>query len=178
VFYSGAWTCKSQLPRYVDNGDGTVSDNTTGLMWEKKTGTINSAYCPGNAADVHDVNNCFTWTATGTGADGTLFSTFLAALNADTSTDGSSTCFANHCDWRIPNIVELRSILSAPNPNCLAAPCIDPTFAPTASSTYWSSSSKTADPADAWYVGFADARYDYLYGKSTMRYAYAVRSGR
>jgi len=29
--------------RFVDNGDGTVSDTLTGLMWERKTGTIGSA---------------------------------------------------------------------------------------------------------------------------------------
>ncbi|TMA85936.1 MAG: DUF1566 domain-containing protein, partial [Deltaproteobacteria bacterium] len=26
--------------RFVDNGDGTVTDNETGLIWEKKTGTV------------------------------------------------------------------------------------------------------------------------------------------
>src|SRR5262249_57973783 len=26
--------------RFVDNGDGTVTDNQTGLQWEKKTGTF------------------------------------------------------------------------------------------------------------------------------------------
>ena len=27
-------------PRFVDNGDGTVTDNQTGLQWEKKTTTV------------------------------------------------------------------------------------------------------------------------------------------
>jgi len=31
VFYSNAWICRSALPRYVANGDGTVTDNQTGL---------------------------------------------------------------------------------------------------------------------------------------------------
>src|SRR5258707_162391 len=30
---NGTQTCQ---PRYVDNGDFTVTDNQTGLMWEKK----------------------------------------------------------------------------------------------------------------------------------------------
>ncbi len=25
---------------YTDNGDGTITDNNTGLMWEKKTGVV------------------------------------------------------------------------------------------------------------------------------------------
>lgn len=25
--------------RFIDNGDGTISDTQTGLMWEQKTGT-------------------------------------------------------------------------------------------------------------------------------------------
>ncbi|HXQ21453.1 MAG TPA: hypothetical protein VN812_07255, partial [Candidatus Acidoferrales bacterium] len=39
--------------RYVDNGDGTVSDLNTGLMWEKKT----------NDGSVHDESNVYTWCA-------------------------------------------------------------------------------------------------------------------
>ena len=32
------WVCADlQPPRFVDNGDGTITDNRTGLMWEKKT---------------------------------------------------------------------------------------------------------------------------------------------
>jgi hypothetical protein len=27
-------------PRFIDNGDGTISDTKTGLMWEKKTGKV------------------------------------------------------------------------------------------------------------------------------------------
>ena len=39
--------------RYVDNGDGTVSDLNTGLMWEQTTGTVGGT----NTGDVNDVNN-------------------------------------------------------------------------------------------------------------------------
>jgi hypothetical protein len=38
VFHNNAWTCSpSGLPRYVVNGDGTLTDNQTGLMWELQT---------------------------------------------------------------------------------------------------------------------------------------------
>ena len=73
VSYQGVLVCKSTLPRYVDNGDGTVTDNITGLMWEKKTST-----CTG---EITCWTNFYTWTSTGTLADGTLFTSFIAGLN-------------------------------------------------------------------------------------------------
>jgi hypothetical protein len=54
--------------RYIDNGDGTISDTRTGLMWEKKTGIVgDSIDCPGSlkCADVHNVNNRYAWSKTG-----------------------------------------------------------------------------------------------------------------
>ena len=63
--------------RYLDNGDGTVSDLNTGLMWEKKTGTVGGP----NPSDVHDVNNTYTWSTGDNLADGTAFTAFLATLN-------------------------------------------------------------------------------------------------
>jgi hypothetical protein len=78
VSYQGALACKSTIPRYIDDGDGTVTDNQTGLMWEKKTST-----CSG---EVTCVNNAYSWSLTGTPADGTLFTTFIAGLNGGTTT--------------------------------------------------------------------------------------------
>ena len=31
-----SWDVAAKQPRFVDNGDGTVTDNLTGLQWEKK----------------------------------------------------------------------------------------------------------------------------------------------
>ena len=91
--------------------------------------------------------------------------------------DGPGTCFANHCDWRIPTVVELKSILLGPYP-CGTSPCIDPTFGPTQASSYWSSSSLAA-PGYAWYVYFNDGNVgssDFF--KDLALYARAVRGGR
>jgi len=49
--------------RYLNNGDGTVSDLNTGLMWEMKTQT----------AGVHDVNTEYQWSSTGIAPDGNAF---------------------------------------------------------------------------------------------------------
>ena len=178
VLYNGAFICKSAVPHYVDNGDGTVTDNQTGLMWEKKTGTVGTPN-----PDLHDVNNSYTWSSVvppNQNPDGTLFTPFLATLNLDASSSGSSTCFANHCDWRIPTIVELQGILLTPYP-CGTSPCIDPTFGPTpaSKSSYWSSSSFAGNPEDAWTVDFNNGFAYGFTGKAyEVGYARAVRGGR
>ena len=118
--------------RYLDDGDGTVSDLNTGLVWEQKTGTIGVP----NAADVHDVNNAYAWSNSGTAPDGPAFTNFLYTLNNGVF-DGTAItgCFANHCDWRLPTILELQGIVRPCNPT------IDPIFGPTQSGWYWSATS-------------------------------------
>jgi hypothetical protein len=171
VLYQGAWVCRSSFPRFVDNGDGTVTDNKTHLMWEKKT--------PAGTGDVHDVNNTYSWSLPlpiGDAPDGTLYAAFLAQLS-------DIKCFAGHCDWRIPKAGELRSILSAEYPNCNSAPCIDPIFGPTQSDLYWSSSDYrsvgTANSAGnavyAWVVYFGLGTLGWE-TKHFEHYARAVRS--
>ena len=150
VIAKGVLTCVAPPPRFVDNGDGTTTDNLTGLMWEQKTGTIGMP----NPSDVHDVNNGYAWTATGTAPDGTLFTNFLATLNGGEyynpvtmlSENGSlaSQCFANHCDWRIPTQAELETILDSTVSGCgFGVPCVDPTFGLILANITWSSSSES-----------------------------------
>jgi hypothetical protein len=43
--------CPGPGPRLVDNGDGTVTDNETGLMWEQKT----------DDGGIHDATNRYSW---------------------------------------------------------------------------------------------------------------------
>jgi hypothetical protein len=173
VLYNGAFMCKSAVPHYVDNGDGTVTDNKTGLMWEKKTALFGGG--------VHDPINLYSWSTNSnsdTAPDGTLFTTFLGTLNSDVSSDGTSTCFANHCDWRIPNIVELQGI-RLPNPCGLS--CFDPIFGPTPPTSppvfYWSSSSSASDPLGAWVVEFTIGP-PLAASKPSGWFARAVRGGR
>src|SRR5437773_42892 len=66
--------------RFVDNGDGTVTDNETGLIWEKKTGTVGTAVncATTTCSDPHDLNNTYTWSSSGTAADGRAFTDFLS----------------------------------------------------------------------------------------------------
>jgi uncharacterized protein DUF1566 len=165
--------CTNQ--RFVDSGNGTVTDNQTGLQWEKKDNLDSSA----NLSDPHDADNTYTWSSSGTAADGTVFTDFLSQLNNCVSADGSTITggFAGHCDWRLPTIAELQTILLAPF-LCGTNPCIDPIFGPTKSLEYWSATTSAGFPNDAWGVGFADGHVLGSGAKSSGgTYARAVRSG-
>jgi Protein of unknown function (DUF1566)/Collagen triple helix repeat (20 copies) len=176
VPYQGTLVCKSTLPRYVDNGDGTVTDNQTGLMWEQTTSA-----CGGEITCQSDV---YEWTSSGTAADGTLFTVFLAKLNGgiyyspaagQDVTDRPRFCFANYCDWRIATVVDLNSVIQQPSPCSTGSPCIDTVFGPTQPAFYWSSTSAASELPVAWGVSFDIGRVT-VNSKSGDAYARAVRT--
>jgi len=132
--------------RFVDNGS-TVTDNLTGLVWEKKT---NLDTLP-NLGDPQDADNVYDWTAVdadNTDEDGAAFTNFLASLN------GSS--FGGASGWRLPTLAELNSIVLPEEFPCTTLPCIDAIFGPTVQSGYWSSTTFANSPNDAVLVGFND----------------------
>jgi hypothetical protein len=127
--------------RFIDNGNGTVTDNLTNLRWEKKT----------DDATVHDVDDTYDWKmgiTPGPEGDGPLFTTFFATLN-------SGACFAGTCDWRLPTQYELTTILEGDIMTCPADPCIAPVFGPTESfGSYWTETGDGGDDDTVWTVGF------------------------
>jgi len=159
--------------RFEDNLDGTVTDHETGLQWEQKVSP------GGGATDPHDVDNTYTWSAGGGGytfPDGTVFTDFLAKLNGASSDGVTITgCFAGHCDWRLPTIVELQTILLDPYP-CGTSPCIAPVFGPTVALSYWSATPFATGPDSAWLVFFNDGFVN-SDGKVANDYVRAVRTG-
>ena len=71
----------------------------------------------GADGSVHDPDATWSWSLTGTLADGTAFSSLLAVLN--------TTHFAGAVDWRLPAMDELQTILSPESP---CTTCIDAAF--------------------------------------------------
>ena len=154
--------------RFVDPNDGTIIDNQTGLVWEKKT----------DDGSIHDLDDFYHWSATSTAPDGPAFTVFLGTLNNGTSGPGTTSegCFADHCDWRLPTIVELATILLEPNP-CGTNPCIDPIFGPTVSSSYWASTSLDTDPNFAWMIIFNSGPVSFIDKNTAVVFVRAVRGG-
>jgi hypothetical protein len=145
--------------RFEDNGDGTVTDHETGRQWEQKVSP------GGGATDPHDVDNTYTWH--------TASSDLLAKLNG--ADDG--TCFVSKCDWRLPTIEELQTILLAPYP-CGTSPCIDAVFGPTVANWYWSATTPATSPPNAYGVYFANGQVNHDFGgKNYNVYVRAVRGG-
>jgi hypothetical protein len=160
--------CDKFPGRYVDNGDGTITDTRQHLQWEKKTGTATfQTFCDGtNCPDPHDVNNAYQWCLDANGdrvcdhpgnpPDGGVFVDFLHALN-------TSPCFAGHCDWRLPEVgrdggvPELETLVDLTAPGCGDdGPCIDPIFGPTELEFYWADTTFASGPVNVWSVLFKD----------------------
>jgi len=138
--------------RFVDNGDGTISDLDTDLMWEKKTGTVGSfTACDfnpdsgGTCADLSDVNNVYDWNE--------AMGEWISRMNGTTDDEDSQFGLAGFTDWRMPTVVELQTILLAPHP-CGTSPCIDPVFGTSSSGLHQSASTVASGTTVRWFVGF------------------------
>ena len=147
-----------KYPRFLDNGNGTLTDTMTGLVWMKAANCIDAAWADALAA----VQNL------GNGTCGL--------------TDGSRPG-----DWRMPNRNEMESIEDRMNGNeadFLDATYVwksDAAFyrGPVFSSvvghvSYWTSTTSAADPSEAWTVYSCDFGV-YDLPKTDEGYTLAVR---
>jgi hypothetical protein len=167
---------------FTDNGDGTITDNNTGLMWEKKDD---------QAGGIHNRRNLYTWGMDSTPytMNGTMVTAFLDTLN-DVGGGGAS-CFAGHCDWRIPNLRELQSLINyesyrpavdtAFNTGCALNCTVDGAGGTamcscTEEGSYWSSTTFRHQPNIAYAVFFEDGRW-FSGFKSLSAPVRAVRGG-
>jgi len=134
------------VPRFVDNGDGTVTDTEDSIVWEKKDA----------AGGLHDMNAVYGWSGVCTISDD-LCQPDAAAAAACTADEGAGavgcaqcaagagTCdtsvmtiwqwlvqlnaanFAGHNDWYLPGQGALETILAGSYP-CAIDPCVPPAF--------------------------------------------------
>ena len=159
--------------RFVDNGDGTICDHETGLMWEKK----NASDGVTDLSNPHDVDNTYKWSNAGSNPDGPAFTDFLARLNGEKASTVPSEQLGGYSDWRMPTSTELQTLLFEPF-TCSIDPCIiDPVFAPTGSWPYWSFTSSATNTLNAWYVYFGDGTVD-VYPKSSEDLVFNARAVR
>jgi hypothetical protein len=109
---------------FTDNGDNTVTDNNTGLMWIKD----------------HD--------AMGTvgGVDWSSTMTWNDAIDNCEALD-----FAGHTDWRLPNIKELMSIVDY---EVFSPAINQTYFPNTQSGYYWSGTTGANWAGHAWGINF------------------------
>jgi hypothetical protein len=149
---NGSVTATAPNSRYTDNGDSTVTDSQTGLMWKQCSegqGTTTTACDTGSTAT-------YTW---------------QGALQQAQTING--TGFAGYADWRLPNRNELASLIER---SCYS-PSINITVFPnTAASDYWSASPDASYSNSAWLVHFFSGHVRY-YGKVNASNVRLVRGG-
>jgi hypothetical protein len=140
----------------ADNGNGTIRDNITNLVWEKLT----------NDGTIHDVDNVYTWDEA-----------FQKIADLNTAN------FAGHNDWRLPNINELKTLPDYgqfwPSIDPAFNNGVDSFTQPSGdSAAYWSSTTNQFYPWYAWTLYFdigIDVGYDIKANKN--RHVRAVRAG-
>lgn len=145
-------------PRFIDNGDGTLSDTVTGLTWLKK-------------ADCTNLNQ--SWSGA------------LTAINSLASGQCGLTDGSTAGDWRMPNRSEMLSLSDRaptfPQANyfngiagggSITGPVIFNNFI--VSDYYWTSTTDAADTTQTWTVYSCDFGV-YNIVKTDTHYSLAVR---
>ncbi len=146
--------------RFVVNGDGTVTDNQTGLMWEKKVSAL--VLCI--QTPQHCVDSTYSWTD--------AMSEWISEVNGHTDDPNAQAGTpGGHTDWRLPTVVELQTIL-----DCSFAPCLDPIFSPRSNGNYWSSSTRASSTTFAWIGDFSTGQIA-PFSKGAFARVRAVRGG-
>jgi hypothetical protein len=141
---------------FTDNLDGTVTDDATGLIWDK---------CSWGQTWDSGGNTC---SASGDATTHNWADALALAITANAASHRGVD------DWRLPNRTELESLVDI---DASTGPTIDITAFPnTPSNWYWTSTTYAPAPADAWHVYFNDG-YSDAYNKTLTFRVRLVRSG-
>jgi hypothetical protein len=147
-------------PRFTDQGDGTVLDNLTGLIWLKK------ANCIGTDNSTFDTD--------GTGGDGKVYWQTALDFVADLNTTPVN-CGVSQTDWRLPNRKELLSLIDLGEFN----PALPSghLFLDVQSFYYWSATTRASATSNAWNVTFSDGHAGNVNKATNAYYVWPVRGG-
>ena len=160
------------IPRFSDNGDGSVTDNLTGLMWTKDAGTpMVGSYEPGQKQHwwsrpprVLTAGSCG-----GGGKNWKAAHDYVTCLN--------DRNYLAHNDWRLPNINELESIMIIPNYSPKQLSDIKYIFINVASQGYWSSTTCAGGVGAAAWTASLSGAIEIESKTNTALRAWPVRSG-
>jgi hypothetical protein len=154
-------------PRFTDNGDETVTDNSTGLTWFKWANCIATDY-PSFDNDGTAGDGAVTW-------QHALY--FVEGINNGTY----SVCGGNYTDWRLPNVRELQSIIhygfsdpALPNTVGTGQWSEEDPFGNVQSNGYWSATTYVGSTVSTWFVYMDYGSVGYL-TKSFDYYVWPVR---
>ncbi len=165
--------CDSQLPlpeinpdiRYIDNGDDTITDKQTGLMWKQCSEGLMTTTTACNAPDTqpqpNSTENKFSWS-----------SAMKQAKDVNALNNGSG--FAGHTDWRLPNRNELASLIAH---RCANPSIRDNLFPNTYQAGYWSSSPYSNHSEKAWVINFSIGTLQTAKKMFLSNYVRLVRGG-
>ncbi len=138
-------------PRFTDNGDGTVTDNLTGLMWTGDANAPGPVGCTTGATMV--------WQEA---------LDYVDCLNTNS--------YLGYNNWRLPNRKELHSLtdFSQSNP---ALPSDYSTYFSNVQSFYWTSSTYANGTGNAWRIHMFTGIV-YPDPKTNHYYVWPVRAGK
>ena len=135
-------------PSLKNNGDGTILDNNSGLIWQKcSNGQSNDTMCNGTVSRLD----------------------WLSAISYC-----ENLTLGGRDNWRLPNINELKSIVDYSSSK---SPSINQTIFPnTNSHYYWSSTTTSWKNDNAWNIYFGDGSDSFI-GKSIQNYSVRCVTG-
>ena len=142
---AGAATCDNVIvsnqnqKQYLDFGDGTVADSSSGLMWKQCTEGLSGSSCSQGAAL----------------AFGSI-SAIVDRLNAVNAEASASGLCLGYADWRVPSRNELASLVNRSCASPSSPAIVGSVFPATSAASYFSATTDASDASHLWYVDFTE----------------------
>jgi hypothetical protein len=131
VFVTGEYIPGDDVITQYTKDNDIVTDNFTGLQWADLSHHTGNNWITQSNYNLADYYN----------TSGNTAGTYCAAIQ-----------LGGFNDWRVPTISELQGLVDV----TAGPPTINSIFSNTANFHYWSSTSSTSDPSEAWRVNFSN----------------------